>query len=200
MQDTAIHLHFIPIQSIAIVIGFWLQMVLDADVHKFQYRCQGIVGNYKYWNIGNGSFLFHTIFYTKGISIMWLPRAINRYIEVFDMVMKIHNSYLDYHINGLLQERLNSIANTLVWRLSCSNPSILEIMYLNVSTSVMLFKLGHTFYIVDRCLINYLNHSYSVYFLALVGTDIANRYTTTSCMFMFHKDIFEAFYFDAIVE
>ena len=51
----------------------------------------------------------------------------------FDIISKSHESFLaflvlhdgmNYHIDGLVQERCNSIANTLHLSLSCTNPSI----------------------------------------------------------------------------
>ena len=39
-------------------------------------------------------------------------------------VMKCETRNVDQHIDGLMQERRNSIANALELRLSCTNPSM----------------------------------------------------------------------------
>ena len=46
-------------------------------------------------------------------------------------LLRWHISINIKHINGLVQERCNSIADALELRLSCTNPSILQLFQLN---------------------------------------------------------------------
>ena len=43
--------------------------------------------------------------------------------------MSSNMHYMDGYIDGLVQERRNSIANTMECRVSCTNPSIYENVY-----------------------------------------------------------------------
>ena len=63
--------------------------------------------------------LFHPVWYL--VKLNWINETLCKQITCPNVSPDM---YLDQHINGLVQERRNSNANTLELRLSCTNPSI----------------------------------------------------------------------------
>ena len=61
--------------------------------------------------------------------------------------MKAHVMF-SFHVDGLVQERRNSIANTLELRLSCTNPSMYRLFY---TCFTMAYPNKDNIFVVDRC-------------------------------------------------
>ena len=104
--------------------GWVVKMTTVSLVYHTQYTLSGVTSIYQRLIKKKGNQNAHVLCHIKDTQVK----------NYYSHVMKYHN-YTLYthilHIDGLVQERRSSIANALQLRLSCTNPSIWPVHYMN---------------------------------------------------------------------
>ena len=85
--------------------------------------------------------------HSEFIIFLYIPILPVRHIEHHEETWSIPSLLIPWllanHINGLVQERLNFIANALELRLPCTKPSVWPMQYRHFSSSEFQWPLGH---------------------------------------------------------